>query len=301
MIIITGANGFIGSTLTSKLIELGYGNLLLVDNYLEKRFEFDRINKVDRSMFFSWFFTKKPKIDFIFHLGAKTDTLCMDQRLINNLNISFTKRLLMCATQYDIPIIFASSAATYGNGEYGYDDNHDLIDKLKPLNLYGESKHHIDKWILNQERTPPFWASLKFFNVYGKNEQHKGNMSSMIYKTFNQINKNKIIDLFKYGEQKRDFICVDDVIDVCLFFMKKQKESGIYNVGTGEARSFNDVANIIFEKSKIEKNINYIDMPDEIKKHYQEHTEANIDKLRKMGYNKEFHTLENGIKKCYYE
>ncbi len=301
MIIITGADGFIGSTLVTRLIELGYNDLVLVDDYTKDRFNISNTIKIDRDLFFNWFSWLKPKVDFIFHLGAKTDTLCDSWNIITNLNVLFTQKLINIATENEIPIVFASSAATYGNGEHGYDDDHDLIYKLKPLNLYGKSKNYIDRWILKEEEEPPFWASLKFFNVYGKNEEHKGNMSSMIFKAYNQIKNNKSIDLFKFGEQKRDFIYIKDVVDVCLFFMKNQKESGIYNIGTGKARSFNDVANIIFQKFGIDKNINYIDMPNEIKKHYQEHTEANITKLRNVGYNKEFFTLENGINDCFYE
>ena len=199
-------------------------------------------------------------------------------------------------------MMYASSAATYGLGEFGYDDNHEIVESLKPLNSYGISKNEFDKWALKQAETPPFWAGMKFFNVYGPNEYHKARMASVIFHAFYQIEKTNSMKLFrshnpnyKDGEQLRDFIYVKDVVDVLLFMMKKQPTSGIYNLGTGQARSFLDLVKATFKAMNIPENISFIDTPEDIRDKYQYFTEANMQKLINAGYSKPFTSLEQGV------
>ena len=242
-------------------------------------------------------------INVIFHLGAITDTTVMDKNLFDRYNVECSMFIWCLCTNYHIPLIYASSAATYGDGEQGFNDENG-ISSLKPLNPYGWSKQQFDLWVRDQEETPPFWAGLKFFNVYGYGEKHKGNMASTIFQFFLQANTNRQCEVnlfksyhpeYKDGEQKRDFIYIDDIINVCLFFYDKQKHSGIYNVGTGKARTFNDIAKAIFKNLGYLGHINYIDIPIKIRDKYQYFTEAKIDKLRNVGYDKPFYELENGI------
>jgi len=201
------------------------------------------------------------------------------------------------------PIIYASSAATYGVGEHGFDDDESQLENLRPLNLYAKSKHDFDKYVTASTKKPFFWVGLKFFNVYGPGESDKGKMSSMIHQGFHQLLANNIINLFKsydssyaHGEQLRDFIHVQDIVDVLLWFMHPRKNSGIYNLGTGKAKTFNDVANTVINKTNSQGTIKYIDMPEELKSNYQYKTEATVNKLRKIGYKKPFTTLEKGVK-----
>jgi ADP-L-glycero-D-manno-heptose 6-epimerase len=198
--------------------------------------------------------------------------------------------------------VYASSAATYGNGEHDYVENDSVIPELKPLNAYGISKNEFDIWALEQKRQPPFWAGLKFFNVYGPNEYHKGRMASVAFHAYQQIKDRGYIRLFrshnpdyKDGEQLRDFIYVKDVIEVCTWLMDNQPENGIYNLGTGKARSFNDLANTLFKTLNVPGKIQYIDTPEDIRANYQYFTEADMSKLRKAGYTKEFYSLESGM------
>jgi ADP-L-glycero-D-manno-heptose 6-epimerase len=202
-----------------------------------------------------------------------------------------------------IRFLYASSAATYGAGERGYSDDEAIIPFLKPLNPYGWSKHIFDKWVLKQEKTPPSWIGLKFFNVYGPNEYHKGQMSSVIFHAFKQVKKNGTIRLFKShrkefsdGEQKRDFIYIKDVVDIINFLLKKNVASGIYNIGTGKAQSFNSLAQAVFHSMSKNAHIQYFDMPKYIKNQYQYFTEARIDKIKNVGYNKKFNDLKAGIR-----
>jgi ADP-L-glycero-D-manno-heptose 6-epimerase len=208
----------------------------------------------------------------------------------------------MLCVEFGIPLIYASSAATYGLGEFGYEDNHMIVNKLKPLNPYGKSKNEFDKWAIKQERKPYYWAGLKFFNVYGTNEYHKSRMASVVFHAYYQIKETGKIKLFrshnpgfKDGEQARDFIYVKDVIDVLIFLMHHRKNPGIYNLGTGTARTFNDLAKGIFEAMNLDKNIEYIDTPEDIRDKYQYFTQADITKLRSIGYKKPLISLENGI------
>ena len=205
-------------------------------------------------------------------------------------------------TENNIPLVYASSAATYGMGENGYDDNHDIVEKLKPLNPYGDSKNDFDKWVLKQDKTPPFWAGLKFFNVYGPNEFHKSRMASVIFHSFNQIIKTGGMKLFashnpnyKDGEQLRDFVYVKDVVNVCLFLMEQKAENGLYNLGTGQARTFVDLTKATFKAMDKEPNISFIPTPEDIRDKYQYYTEANMTKLLKNGYDKPFYSLEEGV------
>jgi ADP-L-glycero-D-manno-heptose 6-epimerase len=307
MIVVTGAAGFIGSCLVSQLNQIGISDLILVDDFSIsvknknlKGKEF--IQKIDRSDFFSWLESTKPNIDFIYHIGARTDTTEFDKAIFDELNVSYSQKIWNYCTTKSIPLVYASSAATYGLGEFGYDDNHALISNLVPLNPYGESKNDFDKWVLSQINQPPFWAGLKFFNVYGPNEFHKGRMASVIFHAFNQIQEKGKVKLFrshnpnfKDGEQLRDFIYVKDLIDVCLFLKDKKPASGIYNLGSGNARTFLDLVKNTFHSLNKQVEIQFIDTPEDIRDKYQYFTEANMAKLRKAGYTKEFTTLENGV------
>ena len=203
---------------------------------------------------------------------------------------------------YGIPLIYASSAATYGMGEQGYSDNHKIIEKLKPLNPYGVSKNEFDKWALKQSDKPYFWAGIKFFNVYGPNEYHKSRMASVIFHAYNQIKQTGKLKLFKShnpdykdGEQKRDFIYVKDAVDVLFFMMLQRKNTGIFNLGTGKARTFYELAISCFNAMKIKPDIEFIDTPEDIRDKYQYFTQADMSKLKQIGYDKEFYSLENGI------
>ncbi len=308
MIIITGAAGFIGSNFAGKLNNIGINDIVIVDDFsssLKNRNIESKIflNKIDRDYFFNWLDENWQHVDFIIHIGARTDTTESDKRIFNRLNLGYSKMVWNYCVKYSIPLIYASSAATYGLGEHGFDDDHEIVGRLKPLNLYGESKNEFDKWVLKQKITPPYWAGLKFFNVYGPNEYHKGRMASVVYHAYNQIVKTGKIKLFrshnpdyKDGEQKRDFIYIKDITDVLYFLMENKRNPGIYNIGTGSARTFLDLAENIFKVSDKKRNIEFIDIPEDIRDKYQYFTEAKINKLRSTGYLKEFTPIESGIK-----
>ena len=309
-IVITGAAGFIGSCLTGFLNHKGYDNLILVD-------EFNRVDKVnnlknkkhshkiERDDFFQWLENNKPRIDFVFHLGARTDTTEFDYAVHERLNLEYSQRIWDYCMIKQIPLVYASSAATYGSGHLGYNDDHELPFRLEPLNAYGISKNEFDKWAILQQSSPPFWAGLKFFNVYGPNEYHKGRMASVIWHSFNQINQNGTVKLFKShrpdfedGQQLRDFIYVKDILKVCFWFMEEYKkipESGLFNLGTGKARSFEDLVKATFSGLGKPVKIQYIDMPEDIRDKYQYFTEADMKKLTRSGYTDSFYSLEAGI------
>ena len=307
MIIITGAAGFIGSCLIQKLNAEGYNDLVLVDEFSDadknRNFKEKRISKqVDRDEFPEWLQANQLHVQFVFHIGARTDTTEMDRDLLDRLNLNYSKKIWNICVEFGLPLVYASSAATYGLGENGYDDDESKIPLLKPLNPYGDSKNDFDKWVLNQERKPYFWAGLKFFNVYGPNEYHKGRMASVIFQTFNQIRETGSMKLFKShhpdfkdGGQMRDFIYVKDVLDVLYFFMHHRKNSGIYNLGSATARTFKDLAENTFRALDLEPQIEFIPTPEDIRDTYQYFTEANMDKLRSVGYTKPFYSLEEGI------
>ncbi|MBT7038586.1 MAG: ADP-glyceromanno-heptose 6-epimerase [Bacteroidetes bacterium] len=309
MIVITGAAGFIGSCLVRKLNDEGFYDLVLVDDFSKteklkniKNKQFSL--KVDRNKFFNWLDNEHKLVQFIFHLGARTDTTEFDFDILNELNLDYSKQVWQKCIKYSLPLVYASSAATYGGGEFGYDDNHDLCENLKPLNPYGISKNEFDKWALQQDQKPYFWTGLKFFNVYGPNEYHKSRMASVVFHAFNQIQEKGGMQLFRShkegcgdGEQSRDFVYVKDVCEVMYFLMhnRKSENNGIYNLGTGKAESFNTLAEAIFESLEIKANLSYIDTPEDIRDKYQYFTEANIDKLRSIGYDKDFKKLKEGI------
>jgi len=307
MIVVTGAAGFIGSCLVRKLNKMGINELVLVDDFSNenknRNLAFKTYNKrIDRKEFFGWLSVHFKKIEFVYHLGARTDTTEFNMDLLNTLNLEYSQKIWQACSYYFIPLVYASSAATYGSGELGYDDNTDLIPNLKPLNPYGVSKNEFDKWVLLQKKQPPFWAGLKFFNVYGPNEYHKGRMASVIFHSFNQINEKGYISLFRShnpgyedGKQLRDFIYVKDVIKVCLYFLKHRKHSGIFNLGTGQARTFVDLAMATFNAMGMKPDIRFIDTPLDIRDKYQYFTEAKMGKLKSIGYRKPFYSLESGV------
>ena len=308
MIVITGSSGFIGSCLLSKLNYLNFKDIVLVDNFDNIKKEKNYSNnifskKINRKDFFYWLNKNEKFIQFIFHLGARTNTLETNIEILNELNFQYSVKIWNTCVKFGIPFLYASSASVYGSGEFNFDDYDKNIDNYKPLNLYAQSKLKFDLWCLSQKKQPYFWAGLRFFNVYGPNEYHKGPMRSMVLNLFDQITSNKSVNLFKShksncndGEQKRDFIYVKDVIEVLVFFLLNRKNSGIYNVGSGESYSFNYLANIIFENCKIIPKFNYIDIPVSIREKYQYFTKSNQKKLRSIGYNYDFFTLREGIK-----
>jgi ADP-L-glycero-D-manno-heptose 6-epimerase len=307
MIVVTGAAGFIGSCLVSRLNKDGKTDLILVDDFsrddkapnLEgKKFA----EKIDRDRFAEWFQENFRKIEIVYHIGARTDTTEFNKAIFDKLNVEYSKALWNICTEHHIPLVYASSAATYGLGEHGYSDNHEVVAKLKPLNPYGDSKNDFDKWVLTQTTCPPNWYGLKFFNVYGPNEYHKGRMASVIFHAFNQISASGGMKLFRShnpdytdGGQLRDFVYVKDVVDVILFLGKTKPQNGLYNLGTGEARTFLDLANNTFKSLGKESNVSFIDTPADIRDKYQYFTEADMSKLRKAGYSAPFHSLEEGV------
>jgi ADP-L-glycero-D-manno-heptose 6-epimerase len=307
MIIVTGAAGFIGSCLVGKLNNEGFEDIVLVDDFSkpekQKNLENKKYSlKVDRKNFFHWLDENEHLVQFIFHIGARTDTTEFNVSIFDELNLNYTKHIWKSCVKYGLPLVYASSAATYGLGEFGYEDNHSIIKKLKPLNPYGDSKNDFDKWALAQEEKPYFWIGLKFFNVYGPNEFHKGRMASVIFHAFNQIKSTGGMKLFKShnadykdGEQIRDFVYVKDVVEVLYFFMHHRRDSGIYNLGTGKARTFLDLVRSTFKSMYVNENISFIDTPIDIRDKYQYFTEAKMEKIRKIGYKKEFHSLEEGV------
>ena len=307
VILVTGAAGFIGSCMVGYLNRKGYHNIIIVDefddenkkpNYEDKKI----IARVDRNELFDWLSDHPMQIDFIFHLGARTDTTEFDYAILEKLNVDFSKKMWNYCVEKNIPLVYASSAATYGDGELGYKDDHDLPYKLSPLNPYGKSKNEFDKWILKEKRQPPFWAGLKFFNVYGPNEYHKERMASVIFHSFNQIKSSGKVKLFKShkpeykdGEQLRDFVYVKDVVDICYWLMNEKPASGLYNLGTGKARTFKDLVTSIFKSLGKEPVIEFIDTPLDIRDKYQYFTEADMNKLRSVGYKEDFYSLEEGV------
>jgi ADP-L-glycero-D-manno-heptose 6-epimerase len=313
-IVVTGTAGFIGSVCVQFFNERGWNQLLLVDDFgveaKRKNWEQKQFVKViERQSFIEQLPSLDFTIDAIVHLGARTDTTEFNYAIHEELNVEYSKALWNYATEKQIPFIYASSAATYGGGENGYNDAHEILDKLTPLNPYGVSKNEFDKWAIAQKATPPTWAGLKFFNVYGPNEGHKGRMASVIFHAFHQIKETGSVKLFKShkegfedGQQLRDFVYVKDVVNVIYWMLQKMiatkwdtSLNGLYNLGTGKARSFYDLAANTFTAQGLQPNIEFIDMPLDIRDKYQYFTEANMHKLIVAGYDQPFSSLEEGV------
>jgi ADP-L-glycero-D-manno-heptose 6-epimerase len=304
-ILITGAAGFIASQMAKLLNQKGFKQLYLVDDFSredkkENFISLQYIELIDREHIQS-FFERNIQIDFVIHLGARTDTTEMDYSIHEHLNLNYSKIMWEYCTKNNVPIIYASSAATYGNGEFGYDDNHEVIEKLVPLNPYGVSKNEFDKFAIKETTTPPNWYGLKFFNVYGPNENHKGRMASVVYHAYHQIKKTGSLKLFRShnpnyldGEQMRDFIYVFDLVKVIFWLMKEKPSSGIYNLGSGKAETFLELGNAVFKALELEPKIDFIDTPEDIREKYQYFTEANMQKLIKSGYTDIFKNIEEG-------
>ncbi len=309
-IVVTGAAGFIGSGMIS-FFNANYPGreVIAVDDFSRKdknsNLEGKNIKEfVNRESFIKETGFVFDDVELIVHLGARTDTTEMNEDIFNKLNLNYSKKIWEIAVNNDVPLIYASSAATYGAGELGYEDDESIIHRLKPLNPYGESKNDFDRWVLEQEEKPPFWVGLKFFNVFGPNEYHKGRMASVVFHAYNQIMNTGKMSLFrshhpdfKDGEQMRDFIYVKDVFKVIDFLQSNQDtvNSGIYNLGTAKARTFLDLTNSVFYALGKRARIEFIDTPLDIRDKYQYYTEAKMDKLRRQGYIAGFYSLEKGV------
>ncbi len=309
-ILLTGAAGFIGSCMASYLNKNGFENLILVDDFTKTNKEPNHhdikcVAKIDRALLED-FLKKELPMDFVIHFGARTDTTEMNYSIHEKLNLEYSKMIWRYCSLQQIPLVYASSAATYGDGNLGYDDNEEMIPLLKPLNPYGVSKNEFDKWILLEKKSnnqiPPYWYGLKFFNVYGPNEYHKGRMASVIFHAFHQIQEKEKIILFKShnpnyedGGQKRDFIYVKDVIEVTYWLMSSTPQSGIYNLGTGKANTFLELATAIFKALSLTPQIEFIETPIDIREKYQYFTEANMQKLIAAGYPHSFYSMEDGV------
>ena len=312
MIVITGSAGFIGSALAARLNEARFFDLVLVDDFQRPEKDANHAGlifseKVERSEFNAWLDANESQVQFVFHLGARTDTTEQDRGIFDALNLRYSQDVWQRCVRYGLPLVYASSAATYGGGEFGYQDSHEIVEKLKPLNPYGESKNDFDRWALAQcdrGNTPYFWAGLKFFNVFGPNEYHKGRMASVVFHTFNQVNATGGMKLFRShrpdytdGGQTRDFVYVKDLAEVCLFLMhhRKTESNGLYNLGSGKARTFLDLAHATFDAMGKPRNVSFIDTPKDIRDTYQYFTEADMSKLKSIGYDRPFASLEAAI------
>lgn len=310
MILVTGGAGFIGSALIKELNKIGRSDIIIVDRLRDSTKWLNlRSLKYENYIYADDFFDIADdedlynQIDFIFHIGACSSTTMMDMDYLMVNNVEYSKELFKVASERDIPFIYASSAATYGGGENGYSDDHEKIKDLLPLNPYGYSKQVFDEWVLKQKDYPKFWYGLKFFNVFGPNEYHKEEMRSLVHKAYGQIKKDSKVKLFKShredfedGKQLRDFIYVKDVVAAMLRMMNGSIEtSGIYNLGTGKARSFLDLITAVFNAQQIPVNIEFIDMPLEIRDQYQYYTQADMTKFQKNFSDFNFTELEESV------
>tara|TARA_B100000579_G_C22818840_1_gene849411 strand:- start:1117 stop:2079 length:963 start_codon:yes stop_codon:yes gene_type:complete len=310
MILVTGGAGFIGSNLVNILSANQNDEIVSVDLNNKKNknyFSSENVIKIDPSDLPNFLKKNKNKIKIIIHLGAITSTIEKNVKLIIKTNIDLSIYIWNWCVKYKKRLIYASSAATYGDGSNKFDDNDskEYLSKLLPLNLYGWSKHIFDKFVLEKKidgLSPKQCVGLKFFNVYGPNEFHKRDMRSVILKIYQTVSKNLEVKLFKShnsnfkdGEQLRDFIYVKDVIQIIKWFVENKNLNGLFNVGSGEPRSFNDIAKAVFKQSNNKQKIKYINTPNMIRKQYQYFTKANINKLKSLGYKKKFTSLEEGI------
>ncbi|MCY7361294.1 MAG: ADP-glyceromanno-heptose 6-epimerase [Ignavibacteria bacterium] len=325
MIIVTGGAGFIGSALIWKLNQLGEEDIIIIDdlgnteesrnkesseyknansgkwkNLVSLKFA-DIFDKEDFGHMVSSGFLKNFKIDTIFHLGANSSTTESNFNSLFKNNFEYTKYLCEQSLDNDIRFIYASSAATYGDGAQGYEDDESKLNTLRPLNAYGYSKHMFDLWA-KRSRVLDKVVGLKYFNVYGPNEYHKDSMQSVVNKCYRQIKETGKAKLFKSnnsgykdGEQKRDFLYVKDAVDMTLFFMQNKIVSGIYNIGTGEANTFKDFVNPVFKAVDVKEDIEYIDMPDILKEKYQYYTKADISKLRSVGFENKLTSIDEAV------
>ncbi len=309
MILVTGGSGFIGSALIKGLNQVGKTNIIVVDR-LEKDQKWKNLRQLSYAEFihaddlfkveYSWAF---ENLETIFHMGACSSTTERDVDFLMKNNVDYSKRIWRASVQAGAMLIYASSAATYGGGKQGYEDSHDKINSLRPLNPYGYSKQVFDQWALTQSKAPDAWYGLKFFNVYGPNEYHKGEMRSLVHKAFEQIHQSGKVKLFKShregfkdGEQLRDFIYVQDVVRAMLNLEQKNKAFGLYNMGTSQARSFYDLVDNTFKAMNVQTNIEFIDMPLSIRDQYQYFTEACMKKYQKLCPEHSFLSLEDGVK-----
>lgn len=307
MIVVTGAAGFIGYNMIQKLNANNFNEVIAVDAFNPHKHQLTDCKikeKIERSTFFKWLEKNHTHVEFIIHLGARTDTAEFDKQLLWELNTEYSKKLWKKCVDYQLPLIYASSAATYGLGENGYEDDEESLHKLTPLNPYGDSKLAFDLWALSQEDKPFFWCGLKFFNVYGPGESNKGRMASVVWHAYNQIMQTDEMKLFRShnpnyrdGEQMRDFVFVSDVVDVIFWLMNHRKNSGIYNLGSGQARTFLALVKNVFKAIGLRENIKFIDTPSDIRDKYQYFTEASMSKLKEIGYPYKFNTLEEGVSK----
>ena len=308
MILITGGAGFIGSNLINSLLAKNLSEIVSVDDKNSENQSYfinENFSRIFPRELKNFLKKNKKKINTIVHLGAITSTTERNVNLIIKNNLELSIYLWNWCEQNKKRFIYASSAATYGNGSNSFDDNEsdDYLSELLPLNLYGWSKHIFDRIILKKRKKPSQLVGLKFFNVYGPNELHKNEMRSVVLKIYEKVSNNLQVNLFKShnikfkdGEQLRDFIYVKDVIAIIEWFLNNPKKNGLYNVGTGKPRSFNDIAKCIFKNTNKASNVKYINTPLKIRKQYQYYTKANMKKLRDCGYKKKFFSLEEGIK-----
>lgn len=312
MFLVTGGAGFIGSNVVASLNESGGGDVAVNDvlgvgdikwRNLAKRRIADFVPPAD---LMRWL--EGRKLDAVIHLGAISDTTASDGDLVMENNFRLSLRLLDWCTEHRTPFIYASSAATYGNGEEGFEDDwsQEALQKLRPMNLYGWSKHLFDQVVVDRyvknDNLPPHWAGLKFFNVYGPNEYHKGHMASVLAKVFDGAKAGQSVKLFKShkdgiadGDQRRDFIYVDDAVAVLRWLTDATSVNGIFNVGTGKAESFRDMITAMFKALGRAPNIDYVDMPETIRGQYQYFTQSTVENLRRAGYNGGFTPLETAV------
>jgi ADP-L-glycero-D-manno-heptose 6-epimerase len=306
--IVTGGAGFIGNNIVAALNDRGHEDIIIVDdlNHEEKQANLDSVKfteYLDKVAFRSMLSDGKiSPVDTVFHLGACSSTTETDEAFLNDNNFGYTRELCEWSVSNNSRFIYASSAATYGDGTLGYSDDDSVTPTLKPLNLYGESKQKFDMWALENKYSGKI-AGMKYFNVFGPHEDHKEDMRSVINKAYKQILANGELNLFKSyepeyedGKQERDFVFVKDAVDVTLFFHDNPDVSGIFNCGTGIARTWMDLANAVFVAMNLDPKINFIEMPLEIRDKYQYHTQADPTKLRGAGYTREFTSLEEGVR-----
>jgi ADP-L-glycero-D-manno-heptose 6-epimerase len=313
MLVVTGGGGFIGSVLTARLNAAGHDDIIIVDRFGESekwrniaKRDFCEIVAIERLM--EWLERFGKGVDAVFHMGAISSTTVVDADMVIAANLNYSIALWRWCTRTGKRLVYASSAATYGDGAAGFDDLGDItaLKRLRPLNLYGWSKHAFDLWAVREAaagRAPPFWAGLKFFNVFGPNEYHKGEMMSLVAKNHEKIAAGVPVCLFKSyrpnianGEQRRDFVYVKDCTEVMLWLMKQSRASGLYNLGTGEARSFHDLIAATAAAYGREPIIEYVEMPEAIRPNYQYFTEARMDRLQQAGYRAPFTPLEEAVR-----